>query len=216
MYTYPETSAGFAERNAAQISKGIESDFDDCDFVSSQLAWSRALSCLRRAFGAGSDWAVMNIETVWEEYWDRLLSELDGVKRQGSQGPVPGLAIEILDGKDQSQGGEGLAVECVPTKAGGMFPIFHVESSFVESASRLNAANCSRNNPQIFERVLQAYLHPQWPGKPAHPASIADCGRGSDRRRDVIFVLSYRGNPMDVARSSGHKSGYQSGRFGCC
>ncbi|KAJ5179917.1 hypothetical protein N7492_003127 [Penicillium capsulatum] len=122
VYAYPETSAGFAERNSAQIAKGIESDFDDNDLVSSQLAWSRTLGCLRRAFGAGSNWAVVNIETVWEEYWERLLSELDGVKRQSSPTAVPGLAIEILAGKDNNLDEEGLAVECLPTKAGGTTP----------------------------------------------------------------------------------------------
>lgn len=118
VYAYPDTRAGFAERNAVQTAKGIEDEAASNDFVSSQLAWSRALGCLRRSFGAGSNWAVVNIETVWEGYWERLLSEFDGLKRQRSSGPVPGLAMEFLPGRE-SDDEEGLSVECVPTKAGG-------------------------------------------------------------------------------------------------
>lgn len=104
------------------------------------------MGCLRRAFGVGSNWAVGDIETVWEEYWQRVLADLDGLKREQGQGPSPdsgppsvsvsasgsGAPMEMMvsrgqkhDGSYQGRldmhGGEGPSVECVPTKAGGEF-----------------------------------------------------------------------------------------------
>ncbi|KAF7712093.1 Uncharacterized protein PECH_004554 [Penicillium ucsense] len=59
--------------------------------ISSRLAWSRVLSCLRRSFGMGKDWPVDGVENSWEEYWNKLL----GGKRQSESEES---AIESLVG----------------------------------------------------------------------------------------------------------------------
>ena len=116
VYTYPESKAGFAEWSGS-----VEAD----DRVSAQLAWSRTMGCLRRAFGVGSNWAVVDIETVWEEYWVRVMAGLD--KKVENRAALEmmvsrGQAHEgNMRGKMDMHEGEGPAVECVPTKAGGEF-----------------------------------------------------------------------------------------------
>lgn len=135
VYAYPDAKAGFAERTpGSDANKDV--DDGDRDRTSARLAWSRAMGCLRRAFGVGSNWAVGDIETVWEEYWERVLADLDGLKREQGQGPRSvsvsgsGAPMEMMvsrgqkhDGSYQGRldmhGGEGPSVECVPTKAGG-------------------------------------------------------------------------------------------------
>lgn len=124
VYAYPGAKAGFAERD-------VEGKFDDG--VSAQLAWSRAVGCLKRAFGAGSNWAVVDIETVWEEYWTRIMSGLDrSVKESAGEGEralelmvMRGQAHEgNMTGRMDMHEGEGPAVVCVPTKAGGKLLFF--------------------------------------------------------------------------------------------
>jgi hypothetical protein len=123
VYTYPGSRAGFAEREVAEEKEGeVDMNLNADDEISSQLAWSRALSCLRRSFNVGSHWAVLDIETVWEEYWDRVTGELEMRKRnQNSNGSEP--AVEMLTGHDHygemgCQAGE-VFVRCIPTQAGG-------------------------------------------------------------------------------------------------
>ncbi|KAJ5150874.1 uncharacterized protein N7482_010126 [Penicillium canariense] len=84
IYTYPEARAGFAEHKPVNYSIKDGGPHHD-DRISSQLAWSRTLGCLRRAFGVGSQWAVADIETVWEQYWEHLMTDLDGLKANGGQ-----------------------------------------------------------------------------------------------------------------------------------
>ncbi|OQE13604.1 hypothetical protein PENFLA_c045G08931 [Penicillium flavigenum] len=123
VYTYPGSRAGFAEREVAEEKLGeVDVDLSADDEISSQLAWSRALSCLRRSFNVGSHWAVLDIETVWEEYWDRVTGEVEMRKRnQNSNGSEP--AVEMLTGHDHygemgCPAGE-VFVRCIPTQAGG-------------------------------------------------------------------------------------------------
>lgn len=130
--------AGFAERN---IDPTRNKALHDRDQVSSLLAWSRAVGLLRRAFEVGEYWPVVDIETVWEAYWRRILGDLEG-RRGGDASEMGGRAAEekdedrsaaILDmmvSPGRTHGGsflegidlhenEGPSVECVPTKAGG-------------------------------------------------------------------------------------------------
>ncbi|KAJ5717997.1 hypothetical protein N7488_003643 [Penicillium malachiteum] len=87
----------------------------------SGLAWSRTLGCLRRAFGAGSNWPVSAIETVWDEYWQSILAELDhGKEPQRSEDSWS--AMEIMSGRRDLQDEYGISIECVPTKAGAEIP----------------------------------------------------------------------------------------------
>ncbi|KAJ5901054.1 hypothetical protein N7504_007047 [Penicillium tannophilum] len=117
VFTYPDSQAGFAEyRHQTQREK---EDLPSDD-VSLNLSWSRVLGCLRRAFGVGSNWPVAGIETIWEEYWQRLLAELDQSRAQGGI-DTSRSAIEIMGGRGEDQDEEGLSVECIPTKAGGEY-----------------------------------------------------------------------------------------------
>lgn len=57
-YTYVSTSPGFAQRDSGCYDK-----------VSSSLAWSRSLDCVRKGLGIEVD-----LETVWEEHLARKSS----------------------------------------------------------------------------------------------------------------------------------------------
>ncbi|CAI7612878.1 unnamed protein product [Penicillium glandicola] len=122
VYTYPGSRAGFAEQEIAEEKEGeVDVDLNVDDEISSQLAWSRALGCLRRSFNVGGNWAVIDIETVWEEYWDRVFGELEMWKRSHSCGSEP--AVEMLTGHGHygeigCPAGE-VFVKCIPTQAGG-------------------------------------------------------------------------------------------------
>lgn len=143
MYTYPDAGFRFAEREFATARKADDSgsgsgsgsgsraivkghDVTDEDIVCEGLAWSRALACLRRAFGVGGNWAVVDIETVWERYWALLLEEMGRKEgRHGWEGGNYGDALsegilELVSAGDEGHEGE-VGVNCVPTRAGGMF-----------------------------------------------------------------------------------------------
>lgn len=72
---------------------------------------------------------MADIETVWEEYWLRLMGDLDGVKREGEQkGSGSAMEVVLRKGNDRiCQGGgrssmhdeQNAKVLCAPTKAGG-------------------------------------------------------------------------------------------------
>jgi hypothetical protein len=92
------------------------------DEVGSQLAWSRVLGCLKRSFGVGSHWAIVDIETVWEEYWDRICAEVDE-RRLGDHRLVE-PPVELLAASHAGEVGCPVgesAVTCLPTFAGGEF-----------------------------------------------------------------------------------------------
>lgn len=93
---------------------------------------------MRRAFGVGGNWAVVDIETVWERYWALLLEELgrkEGrVSDCGLSGDALSEAILELISNGDADGHEGeVGVECIPTKAGGMFLSFEFLSFFLQS-----------------------------------------------------------------------------------
>lgn len=124
VYSYAGSRAGFAEKDIAEDKLGeVDEEVNTEDEISAQLAWSRALGCLRRSFGVGSHWAVVDIETVWEEYWDRVWGELE--TRRENHGSVAEPAVNLLT----SHGHFGelgcpagvSSVKCVPTGAGGEF-----------------------------------------------------------------------------------------------
>lgn len=137
VYAYPNAQAGFAERFTDPETNW---PLHDQDQVHSRLAWSRTIACLRKAFGVGDNWAVADIETVWEDYWQRLLSDLDrgkarereGAKGEDGQSHALGYPLDTMvsrerkhdgsfSGKMDLHEGEGPSVVCVPTKAGGEF-----------------------------------------------------------------------------------------------
>ncbi|CAI7586574.1 unnamed protein product [Penicillium pancosmium] len=137
VYTYPDAGFRFAEREFATARKTGDSgsgagtgavikghNVTEEDTVCERLAWSRALACLRRAFEVGGNWAVVDIETVWERYWALLLEEMGRKEGRASDGGLSGDALseailELISAGD-AEGHEGeVGVECVPTKAGG-------------------------------------------------------------------------------------------------
>lgn len=131
VYAYAGSRAGFAENTSDKSGQVEEGNTED--EISSQLAWSRAMGCLRRSFGVGSHWAVVDIETVWEEYWDRVWGELENRKEKGNHERASESAIDILTRHDHygelgCPAGQSL-VKCVPTMAGGEFCILHFASS---------------------------------------------------------------------------------------
>ncbi|KAJ5745663.1 hypothetical protein N7520_010845 [Penicillium odoratum] len=117
VFTYPDSHPGFAQYRHPTTQSEKDSVHDD---VSSGLSWSRTLGCLRRAFGVGSNWPVIGIETIWEEYWQKLLVQLDQSEVRG--GDMSRSAIEIMSGRGENQDEEGLSIECIPTRAGGCDP----------------------------------------------------------------------------------------------
>lgn len=137
VYAYPDAQAGFAERT---IDPEKDRSLHDQDQISSRLAWSRVIGCLRRAFEVGENWAVVDIETVWEDYWQRLLSDLDRGKAREREGGrwedgeshEVGSVVDMMVSRERKHDGsfsgmvdlhegEGPSVMCVPTKAGGEF-----------------------------------------------------------------------------------------------
>lgn len=77
----------------------------------------------------------MDIETVWEEYWRRVLGDLERRQRGEGAGEEEdeersGAVLEMMVSRGQKHDGsflgkldlhrnEGPSMECVPTKAGG-------------------------------------------------------------------------------------------------
>ncbi|KAJ5779189.1 hypothetical protein N7457_006909 [Penicillium paradoxum] len=122
VYVYPGSRAGFAEREIHDEKVGeIDETLIAEDEITSQLAWSRVLGCLRRSFNVGSHWAVVDIETVWEEYWDRVLGELETRKQHKERNYEH--AVDMLTGHGHygevgCPAGES-SIDCVPTAAGG-------------------------------------------------------------------------------------------------
>jgi hypothetical protein len=123
IYVYPGAKAGFAERDIHDEKLGeIDENVNAEDEVTSQLAWSRVLGCLRRSFNIGSHWAVVDIETVWEDYWDCVLGQLEKRKQNQSR-EDDDSAVDMLTGHSHygevgCPAGEA-SVNCVPTTAGG-------------------------------------------------------------------------------------------------
>ncbi|KAJ5504480.1 Riboflavin kinase domain bacterial/eukaryotic [Penicillium fimorum] len=122
VYSYPGSRAGFAEREIAEEKEGeVDVDLNPDDEIGSQLAWSRALACLRRSFNVGSHWPVIDIETVWEEYWDTVVGELETRKHTDScdnESTVRMLTGHSHYGEVGCPAGE-VFVRCIPTQAGG-------------------------------------------------------------------------------------------------
>lgn len=109
--------------SGAVVTGNVAEEDDICE----GLAWSRALACLRRAFGIGGNWAVADIETVWERYWALLVEEMSRKGNDGGSGGVK-LSREIME-LISTDGGEGChdpeaSFDCVPSKAGGTYILF--------------------------------------------------------------------------------------------
>ncbi|KAJ5589967.1 hypothetical protein N7450_003939 [Penicillium hetheringtonii] len=130
VYTYPDAGFRFAEREFATARRSAPSDLADNAIVTEEvaeedgvcegLAWSRALACLRRAFGVGSNWAVDDIETVWEKYWALLLEELQRKSEDGDTGGInlSAAIMELITGNELGHERDS-SIACVPTKMGG-------------------------------------------------------------------------------------------------
>lgn len=117
LFSYPESAIGFAEHRTAAF-----------DRVDAQLAWSRALDCVKRGFGPGGSWTVSDIEVIWEHYWTRV----GGGPNSGII-DSPGDFFHYMASGDHED--RGPLVNCVPANitSGGMF--FSKVLSFTQTYS---------------------------------------------------------------------------------
>ncbi|KAJ5088278.1 hypothetical protein N7456_011894 [Penicillium angulare] len=124
VFGYPDPQNGFSEDDQSTWSTKMKrnSEASSETHISSQVAWSRTLGCLRRAFGAGGNWPAVAIETVWEEYWQHLLTDLDIAKGLDEDDTTSWSVMQILGGHRDMQDEEGISIECIPTQAGGSNP----------------------------------------------------------------------------------------------
>ncbi|KAJ5286773.1 hypothetical protein N7478_002459 [Penicillium angulare] len=124
VFGYPDSPNGFSEQNPSTRSpkNKRKSEENSGTHISSSVAWSRTLGCLRRAFGAGCNWPAVAIETVWEEYWQHLLTDLDIAKGLDEDNSASWSVMQILGGHRDMQDEEGISLECIPTQAGGSDP----------------------------------------------------------------------------------------------
>lgn len=112
LFFYPESEPGFAEHPSPTY-----------DRLSSRLAWSRALDCLKRGFGwPGGSWRTPDVETIWEEYWRNLL--FDASRQSDGEGHAAKVMKMMIGSGDPSNLDrlidETPLVNCVPTMVGGM------------------------------------------------------------------------------------------------
>lgn len=117
LFFYPESEPGFAEHPSSTY-----------DWLSSRLAWSRAMDCLKRGFGwPGGSWKTPDVETIWEEYWRTLL--FNAGRHSDPDGYAARFMKMMIGSGDPSsldrQIDETPLVNCVPTMAGGMFTSSH-------------------------------------------------------------------------------------------
>jgi hypothetical protein len=142
---------------------------------------------------------VADIETIWEEYWLRLMGELDGVKTDAVQkGSGSAMEIVLRRGSDLiCQGGGGSSMHdeqnakvlCAPTRAGGEtydFSLFYAVY-LVDSVDLMliSVRVYSGGSEDIFHRRL----HSGWTTEPAYSSSVTDSWCRSDRGRDSVHVL---------------------------
>ncbi|KAH8434789.1 dienelactone hydrolase [Aspergillus melleus] len=166
LFFYPESDPGFAESTSKTY-----------DGISSRLAWSRALDCLKRGFGwPGGHWNVPEVETVWEEYWRNLFynnrnaEETDTHATQalnlmtGSAGPS--LAENEGYRSDPTAEQQEIAtVNCVPTMIGGTTPAsivaFYTTQFFPSGPSSQTIRLLSRTiGPnRIVDELLLTFTH---------------------------------------------------------
>ncbi|KAL2853413.1 hypothetical protein BJY01DRAFT_244032 [Aspergillus pseudoustus] len=114
LYFYPESEPGFA----GDVSSPVY------DKISSRLAWSRALNCIKRGFGwpgGGGDWGAPEPEIVWEGYWRNIY---DSATQQFS---TPAAAPDMLSlmvggGAGDPHFDDRTCVNCVPSGVGGSSP----------------------------------------------------------------------------------------------
>ncbi|KAL4927397.1 dienelactone hydrolase [Aspergillus undulatus] len=107
---YPESKPGFADSTASP----------NYDRISSRLAWSRSLDCLKRGFGwpsGGGNWGAPEPELVWEGYWRNIYeSATSSYKRTESAPDMLGLMVG--GGVGDPNLDDRTTVNCVPSAAG--------------------------------------------------------------------------------------------------
>ncbi|KAL4957967.1 hypothetical protein BDW69DRAFT_180058 [Aspergillus filifer] len=113
---YPESRPGFAESTSAP----------NYDRISSRLAWSRSLDCLKRGFGwpaGGGDWGAPEPESVWEGYWRNVYESATSSYEVPDRGRAPDmLGLMVGGGMGDSRLDDATRVTCVPSGVGGSSP----------------------------------------------------------------------------------------------
>lgn len=101
-YTYPDTEIGFAEHRTGD-------DRDVYNKVSTRLAWSRTLGCLRKGFNIEHS---VEMEELWERHLLQAFSRKDADRTMATM-------YDDGDSNDDDQ----LHVNHVPTMVGGEFSL---------------------------------------------------------------------------------------------
>ncbi|KAL4806460.1 hypothetical protein BDV18DRAFT_160523 [Aspergillus unguis] len=179
---YPESEPGFADSRASAA----------YDPISSRLAWSRALDCLKRGFGwpvGGGDWGAPDPELVCEGFW-RNVWESATRKALTSRSPasVSGapdmLSLMVGGGAGCPDFDERTSVNCLPSGAGGSSPpdiSSFFSSQFIPSGPpsqhiRLLARTTGAN--RVIDELLLTFEHTEeipWllPGVPPTGRSVS-------------------------------------------
>lgn len=110
LHFYPESEPGFAEYHSSPV----------YDRVSSRLAWSRALECLKFGFGwpgGGGNWEAPEPELVWEGYWRNIY---ESATRQFQPTSTPDmLHLMVGGGAGDPDFDQQASVNCLPSGIGG-------------------------------------------------------------------------------------------------
>ncbi|BCS30275.1 dienelactone hydrolase [Aspergillus puulaauensis] len=113
LHFYPESEPGFAEYHSSPV----------YDRVSSRLAWSRALECLKFGFGwpgGGGNWEAPEPELVWEGYWRNIY---ESATRQFQPTSTPDmLHLMVGGGAGDPDFDQQASVNCLPSGIGGSSP----------------------------------------------------------------------------------------------
>ncbi|EAW18306.1 dienelactone hydrolase [Aspergillus fischeri NRRL 181] len=157
LFFYPESEPGFAEHPSHTY-----------DRLSSRVAWSRALDCLKRGFGwPGGSWKTPDVETIWEEYWRNLL--FDARRHPDAEGYAANVMKMMIGSGDPSsldrQIDETPLVNCVPTMVGGSdeqsISALYAEKFFPTGPPSQHIRLLSRTvgPDRIVDEILLAFRH---------------------------------------------------------
>lgn len=131
---------------------------------------------------------MADIETVWEEYWLRLMDGLNGVRGEEMR-RASGSAMEVVlrRGSDlicQGKGGGATSVHdeqnakvlCAPTRAGGETVMLH-DLLFQRRLLAELKLICSRIYSGGSEGLFRGRFHSGWSAESAYSSAVTDCWR---------------------------------------
>ncbi|KAL5333435.1 hypothetical protein BJX70DRAFT_392192 [Aspergillus crustosus] len=173
LHFYPESEPGFTECKGSP----------DYDRISSRLAWSRALDCLKRGFGwpgGGGNWGAPEPELVWEGYWRNVY---ESATRKGSSAPDM-LRMMVGGGAGDRNFDDRTCVNCVSSGVGaGSSPTeisSFYSSQFIPSgppSQQIRLLSRTAGADRIVDELLLTFEHTEeipWllPGVPPTGRSV--------------------------------------------